>query len=256
MRRRIAGGLIAALLAPAVQALEVITLNWRDGDEVAAALRPQLQAGEKLSALDGQLILDASPARSRALRQLIGQLDRKPQALLLEVSQVSLRQDSRASLTLGSPRARQSLDSRDAARAGATLSAGSGRQQREVKQSLRLLDGKSGLIQLTQSRPLPIVLLAPGGAPALGVEYRQTVTGIYVRPRVQGGQVTLQLAARAEDFSGGQAISAEVRGALGEWLTIGAFSVDQNGGERFLLGAANASQEQSGALQLRVSAAP
>ena len=81
--------LAAALLslAAAAQAADVITLNWRDGDEVAAALRPQLRDGEKLGALGNQLILDAPPGRSAELRRLIRQLDVKSSSLLVEVAQ-------------------------------------------------------------------------------------------------------------------------------------------------------------------------
>ena len=52
----------------------------------------------------------------------------------------------------------------------------------QASQALRMLDGKTGFIEIGSSRPLPWLMFGADGRPVVGVRYQDAVTGFYARP--------------------------------------------------------------------------
>jgi Bacterial type II and III secretion system protein len=102
-------------------------------------------------------------------------------------------------------------------------------------QQVQVLEGSEALIQVGQSVPVPILGTARGvyggrviERPIDTVEYRDILTGFYVRPRLAGDVVTLDVSPQ-RDTPGNQGrgsmnvqrVSTTVSGRLGEWMEIG-----------------------------------
>lgn len=267
MKRSLATLLLLA--SASAMALEVIDLGWRDGREVANALTPHLQAGESASGMDHQLILDASPARLPALRRLVASLDVRPATLLIEVEQTTSSRQSGSALsigggvrignvTLGIGSAGERRIGIGSHGSGVVVEgyASQGQSSSHSQQTLRLLDGHSGFIESGSSRPLPWLLVTPHGAVIRGNSYQDAITGFYVRPRVTGSRVMVELAARQQAFSGNQRdsnqLTTTVEGALGEWLEVGSIGSDEQGRQTVLIGASHQLQSVEKTLRIRL----
>jgi hypothetical protein len=168
---------------------------------------------------------------------------------------VSVRQDADArstsdeaevSGTVGGGNARVTVPgSRDSR--GAVIRGGSGDDRVQARvystqsldndrttQQVQVLEGSEAFIQVGQSVPVPSATSRTfyGGRwverSVDAVEYRDILTGFYVRPRVTGNVVTLDVSPQ-RDTPGHQGrgsmnvqrVSTTVSGRLGEWLEIG-----------------------------------
>lgn len=238
MKRLLACALALGLAAPGALALEVITLSWRDAREVAVLLDPHLRSGESASGVNNQLILDASPARLRQLRRLVSELDTKPVNLTVELSLDG--NHSSSSINWGGRITQSGPDGNLSTPGG--WSVGTNTDNSSMQPFLRVLDNHVGYLALGQSRPLPWRLYDRRRIIAQGVEYRDAIQGLYVRPRLTGSErVVVEVAVSDDAFSGRQLntarLSTTVEGRLGEWLTLGAIDQDSKGYEVVLLGA-------------------
>lgn len=254
--------LVALLLAnSAAQALQLVELNWRAPSELQAALQPQLRPDERLSAMDNKLIIDASPAREAQLAALARQLDLRPASLRLEVSQSGRSAQTQSGVQVqgsisigrimpGQPGNGLALSAQDDSRS----------QRSQSLQSLTLLDGRSGFIQLVQSRPLPWLMLTAQGGMLRGSSMQDAITGFYARPRLNGQRVSIELAVSQQAFSGtqrtGSQLSTTVEGQLGEWLEVARITQDSQGRESLLIGGSQQQGQQSHSVRIRVQALP
>lgn len=257
MRRLI---LSLLLLPAAAQALQVIDMHWRDAADVATALRPQLQAGEKVSSLGNQLVIDAPPAREGQLIALAQQLDVRPASLNMEISMAGRRSGDDSNLRIGGGVTIGNVTIGSGGRYGAGItiggSQGSYSTSGNTTQSLRLLDGGSGYIRAVDSRPLPWSMVTPRGTGLRGGTYQDAVTGFYAKPHVVGDRVRLELAVSQEAFSGrdknGNNLSTTVEGRLGEWIEVGSAARNEQGQETLLIGHANGSSQSSNAIRVKI----
>jgi hypothetical protein len=253
MKRLLVCALVLGLAAPGALALEVITLSWREAHEVAALLAPHLRSGESASGINNQLILDASPARVRQLRRLISELDTKPVNLTVELALDG--NQSSSSINWGGRITQSGPDGNYSTPGG--WSVGTNSDNSSTQPFLRVLDNHVGYIALGQSRPLPWRLYDRRRIIAQGVEYRDAIQGLYVRPRLTGGErVVVDVAVSDDAFSGHQLNTARlnttVEGRLGKWLTLGAIDQDRNGYQVLLLGAGARWQSSERLIRLRV----
>ncbi|KZE35210.1 hypothetical protein [Crenobacter luteus] len=257
-RATLAAALIALTLGQAAQAIEVIALSWRDAQDVADALAPHLRPGETASALDDKLIVDVPPARAAELRRLVATLDVRLASLLVEVETDSRRAGGAASIDWGGRRSGSATGSGDDS--GVDLRA-EGRDRRTAsRQTLRLLDNRSGYIAIGDSRPMPWRLYGPHG-PVGGVEYRDAIRGFHVRPRLIGGdRVRVDIATRDDAFRGRSQerarLATTVEGRLGEWILLGGVGAARDGSAVALFGAGATHERLERAFRLRVTRQP
>ena len=117
-------------------------------------------------------------------------------------------------------------------------------------QTLRVLEGREAFIGVGQSVPVggrQVTRTVVNGQVVEQVvdttQYRDVATGFYVRPRVAGDHVILDISAQREslssDIRGGvnvQRAVTTVSGRLGEWIEIGGIRQDASGQQSVLLG--------------------
>ncbi|MGH7463010.1 MAG: hypothetical protein ACREMA_18545, partial [Longimicrobiales bacterium] len=105
-------------------------------------------------------------------------------------------------------------------------------------QTVQVIEGNAAYIRIGTSIPVRSrqTTVGPGGVTRQTdtVEYRDVDTGFYAQPRVNGGQVTIQIAARRDSVSDGrhgalqiQRVESVVSGRLGEWIEVGAITQDE-----------------------------
>ncbi|MXR36213.1 hypothetical protein [Craterilacuibacter sinensis] len=230
------------LLALPAHALQVLTLDWANASEVAAALRPTLQPGESLSAFEGKLIINASVQREQILAQAARELDTQPAMLDIEVAQDKSAQGSRSEINPGNGTSSNN-----------GWSVNSGSRQNSTLQSLSLLSGKSGSISLGVERPLPWWFNGQGS--------QRAISGFQVTPRLNGQQVLLDISVSDEELGKGgsvrkQSLITTLSTPLGRWVTLGSINQDGRGGQLFVFGAQGGNRQSLSTVRLRVTRVP
>jgi type II secretory pathway component HofQ len=247
------GVCLLALTAQAdQQVLEVITLGYRQADEVLPMLRPLLAPGGTLTGMDNRLIVRTTPENLAQLKQVLAAIDSKPRQLTISVRQSSMADASRDAASLsgtvgggGNVTARvprppgAQRDPGVIVQSGGTRIEGraissSSTQDGGVTQTLQVLEGNSAFIRIGQSVPVTStqVSRAPGaGQITQSTEFVDAGTGFYVTPRVSGDRVTLEISterSRVRNPNTGavnvQRVGTVVSGRLGEWIEVAASS--------------------------------
>ncbi|WP_157817588.1 secretin N-terminal domain-containing protein [Candidatus Thiodictyon syntrophicum] len=227
------GLLLASLCggAAADYPLEMIELRARFPEELIPILAPLAGPDGSVVGANNTLFVRASPAHLAEIRRALTTLDRPARSLLIQV-----RQD-RADATTGAGIAvRGDAWDTDQGRAGRP-GPGAGRigvgarhrsASRDLSQEVRALDGHPAFIAIGQERPLAYRELAagPGGAVIReGSTYQRSESGFYVVPRVQGDQVVIEVATRADSLGAHGSlqtsdVEARVQGRLGDWIPV------------------------------------
>lgn len=234
MLKNILALLLCLSLAPAFAAddeLAVFTLRSKPPQELVPVLRPMLGEQAAISAFGDKLIVRAPAARLEEIRYLISQLDRPARNLMIEV-----RVDRHDYAEDQQLRARGRLDNSELSGNLRIHRAGT-RGRGDSAQTLRTLEGRAALISVGQS--VPVYQVEQSHSPygdstqRFSVDYRNVQRGVYVLPRLQGEQVTLEVyqqderAGRKPGHFDIQHASAVVSGRLGEWIALG--SIDSQG---------------------------
>ena len=218
--------------------IEVIELQNRTLEEVIPGIRPLRGADDSVTGMGNNLVLKAPAERIRQVRQLLVQLDRPPQRLLITVGNEG--EVARSS--------RGYTGSADIKSGDSQISINSpGRPVDESSVRIRLHDratqrsSKSGYqVQVLEGRPAYIssgVQLPVSGVERYyhnGIPFERRTThlqevsgGFYVVPRLQGDSVMLEILqhddrlARGRGMVSTQSTGTVVRGRLGEWLQLG-----------------------------------
>jgi type II secretory pathway component GspD/PulD (secretin) len=249
-------GLCIFALACAAQAqqqvLEVITLGYRQADEVIPMLRPLLAPGGTLTGMNNRLVVKTTPANLAEIKQVLAAIDARPRQLMISVRQSSVAEASQdaasVSGTVGIGSNAQVKVPRPPGAGndpGVTVQSGSTRVEGRainsrsardsgVTQTVQVLEGNDAFIRVGQSAPVQNtqVLRTPRGTQITqGTDFVDADTGFYVTPRVNGDRVTLEISTardRLRNPNTGaaniQRVSTVVSGRLGEWIEIGGSS--------------------------------
>lgn len=274
---------LAVSAARAQGTVEVIPLYYRTAEEVIPVLQPMLVPGGTLSGFRGQLIVRTTPENLAEIKRILAALDQAPRQLLITV-----RQDADASATRRSaevsgnvgndnvrvvvpPASRERQGGRVVIREGDSRIRGhvqdsnSAASERDT-QTLRVLEGREAFIRVGQSVPVrgrQVTRTVVGGQVVEQVvdstQYRDVTTGFYVRPRVSGDRVTLDISPQREtlsnDVRGGvnvQRVVTAVSGRLGEWIEIGGIGQDATGRQSVLLGSTSSATHDSSRVLVKV----
>lgn len=211
--------------------LEVIELRHRAPEELLPVVQDALGPGASASAYGGKLIIRASPAQVRELRDLLQALDTPARQLLITVRQ--LRDDElqeREAVISGRVEVGEGEivlpdEQGRARRPRLRVEDEYSRSQSKGTQSLRVLEGYEANIHLGQTLPYVRRQYLPNGQFVETVQMHEIRSGFVVRPRLQGQQVLLEISPRQErPASGGrierQGSTSTVSGRLGEWLDL------------------------------------
>lgn len=258
---------LAAGLAWAQPQLEVIPLHYRTADEVIPVLRPMLAPEGTLSGFKGQLIVRTTPENLAEIKRILATLDSAPRQLLITVRQDAdiNRQRSTAEVSgnVGGENARVIVPPAGRERQGGSvvLREGDSRIRAHVvesgsavtdrnTQTLRVMEGREAFISAGHSVPVrgrQVTRSVVGGRVVEQVvdtpQYRDVSTGFYVRARVAGDRVILDVSPQRETLSKGirggvnvQRVVTSVSGRLGEWMELGGVGQSATAERSALLG--------------------
>jgi hypothetical protein len=225
--------LLSALAATAAaQTLHIETFQVRSmpAASMVDSIRPLLGEQASVSAFHDKLIVKANPAELQQVRALLGELDRPPRRLIIEVRQAG-------SVALSTQGIGYGLNS-DNVRIGsaapgnrAEIRYGTAETQGRVDgmQRIQALDGRPAFIRAGEDVPVYQGYQgAYGGRFIQGfqMQYRNTGNGFYALPRMHGDRVTVEIHQQQAQATGSnrfltQQASTVLQGRAGEWLTLG-----------------------------------
>ena len=239
--------------------LEVITLKYRNADQVIPVLKPLLAPGGTISGMQNRVIVRTTPDNLAELQKVLGQIDNAPRRLLISVKQdadaSSSLDEAEISGSIGNDRARATVPGTGSSQGGTVvlkrgddkakgrvLRSQSAATDRSV-QTLQVLEGNEAYIRVGQSVAIPggSVTISPIGAQvSQSTQYKDVGTGFRVRPRVNGNNVTLEISTQRDSMADPNAQSFNVQrmdtvisGRLGQWMELGGIgqqSIQQDSG--------------------------
>jgi type II secretory pathway component GspD/PulD (secretin) len=281
-------GFLYLVVAPAPLAfaqatvVEVISLKYRTEEQVIPVIQPMVGPEGSVSGFQGQLILRTTPANLEEIRRILVSIDTAPRRLSITVRQGAQlersRREAEVSGFAGNDRARAFVPGSgevsggnvvirpgdDRLRARVLDSAGSGADS--SMQTIQVLEGNSAFIRVGESRPVPsrqVRRTVVGGQVVEqvvdSVEYREASTGVYVRPRVTGDRVILEVSPHRDSFAGQspgavnvQRMVTTVSGRLGEWIELGGIDQGSSSQGSTLLGSTSRSAADRRQVQIKV----
>lgn len=243
---------------PALAEVEVIQLHYRSAEEVLPIIQPMLESGGTATAMNSQLILRSSAANIEEIKRILLSLDKAPRRLNISIIQnadgETIRRLTELSGSVSAGRARISVpDSTD--QSGLSVSAGQGSSDQlrarissmrvlegdSKTQQIQVLEGSQALVSIGQSVSVPQrqVVQSPWHTHVIeSTQYRDVNSGFYVRPRLNGDRVTLEISTQNDAVESGtyggapavrvQKVMTTVSGRLGEWMVLGG-SLQQGG---------------------------
>lgn len=250
MRKIILACLLALAALPALAAVEVIQLNYRSTEEILPLIRPLLDSDGVASGMGSQLILRTSASNLAEIKSLLSTLDKAPRRLNISVMQnvdgETIKRLVELSGSVSAGRARISVPG-GTGRSGLTVAAGQEGDQlrarinstRELEnnhktQQIQVLEGGQAMVNVGQSVSVPQTQIVQSPWHTQIIEshqYRDVNSGFYVRPRLNGDRVTLEISTQNDAVEGNsyggapavrvQKVMTTVSGRLGEWLVLG-----------------------------------
>lgn len=228
---------LVAPLAQAQQVMEIITLRHRTVEDAIALVRPLVPEPGVVTGMSGQLVVKTTPEVMNDVRRVLESLDRPARQLLVSVRNAGRGQQRDRALSgrlstgtsgSGSSSTRVVIGARDRRLTTST----------ESDYSVRVLEGGEAFIQTGRDVPLRESRVVQQGNRTVvtqGTTFVNTSSGFYVRPRLSGDQVTLDVAPQREALRNDGSISSSsvrttVRARLGEWVPLG--GVEQRAARR------------------------
>ena len=262
--------------------LEVIPLRYRTAPEVIPVIEPLLGRDGSVSGFQGQLVVRASPASLEEIKRILATLDTAPRQLLITVRQDAdaewNRSAAEVSGSVGGDHARVTVPGSRDARGGnvvlrdgddhvrLNVREGSATQSDRGTQSVRVMEGREAYLSIGQAAPVrerQVQRSVVGGRVVEQVvettQYRDTASGVYVRPRVSGDRVTVDISAQRESLStqphrgvNVQGVVTTVSGRLGEWIEIGGISAEKSAQQSELLGRSSTASRDSRRVLIKI----
>ena len=244
--------LLALSALPALAEVEVIQLNYRSTEEILPLIRPLLDSDGVANGMGSQLILRTSASNLAEIKSLLSTLDRAPRRLQITVLQnvdgETMRRLAEVSGSVGIGAGRARIGAPGGAEGKVlTIAAGQGNDQLRARisstralegdnktQQIQVLEGSQALISVGQSVAVPQrqIVQSPWHTQVTqSTQYRDVDSGFYVRPRLNGDRVTLEISTQNDAVEGSryggapavrtQKVLATVSGRLGEWMVLG-----------------------------------
>ncbi|HET7293723.1 MAG TPA: secretin N-terminal domain-containing protein [Vicinamibacteria bacterium] len=257
--------LLAAALAGADDtAVEVLTVRNRPASDLVQVLEPLVGSDGSVAALENRLIVRATPAALRRIKEALPALDVAPRSLWVTVRQAStaVAQAQGGSVTAIVPAGGATVEvrpdgttvtttQRSRTRITGGFGATSVNETGSDLQHLQCLEGRPAFIRAGRAVPVAIV----GGA-----TYAEADTGFWVLPRLAGDLVTLELAVSKDAFESAGTVGVRqaqttVSGRLGEWLAVSGSALARDAAERGIASRGSARQSSDWSVDLKVDAA-
>ena len=217
--------------------VEVLTLKYRNAEQVLPILRPLLEPGGAVSGMQNQIVLRASRRNIDEIRRVLASIDSQPRRLM-----ISVRQDTADNVQGRGASVGGSISSRGGADIRARVFDNRNSSDESMSQRLQVLEGYPATINVGQSVPVTtrstigsVTGANQGGLVSETTTYRDASTGFEVVPRLSGDLVQLEISPRRETLAGAgpgsinrQRITTTASGRLGEWFELGGVSQDES----------------------------
>jgi hypothetical protein len=260
--------------------MEIITMQHRNTNDVIQILQPLVVPGGTVTGMNNQLIIKTTPENMAELKRVLESLDRTPRRLLISVRQdsagITHRQEQALSGKYSQGDVTTEIKDPSHTHEGLVVSGrddkGNVVRYRQQDTSATSSDQNSFRVQATegypafinvgQSIPVPnsTTYVTPNGVVVNNAtEYVDATSGFYVLPRLNGDQVTLQVAPTLSKASTGgmpvfdvQNVETTATGRLGEWLEVGGINQDSSGNNRRILSSSNRQGQLSNTIFIKV----
>ena len=234
---RVATCLAMCAVGAARADVEVLTLKYRNAEQVLPILRPLLEPGGAVSGMQNQIVLRASRRNIDEIRRVLASIDSQPRRLM-----ISVRQDTADNVQGRGASVGGSISSRGGADIRARVFDNRNSSDESISQRLQVLEGYPATINIGQSVPVTtrstigsVTGANQGGMVSETTTYRDASTGFEVVPRLSGDLVQLEISPRRETLAGAgpgsinsQRITTTASGRLGEWFELGGVSQDES----------------------------
>lgn len=223
--------------ALAEQKIQLFELSHRLPEEVLPALQPLLGPDVLVSRIGNKLVVKAERMRLVEIANTIEQLDQPARRLMIEFREVAFDRDSRSAIGLSG---RAKLGDRAEIGLGRDRDQGQGlrlgghrartESRDDITQRVQTVEGQPAYLLTGESFPIHQSSTYTDGQHSFQqhhTDYRDATIGFYVRPRVQGEQVVVDITRHAQRLGpDGRVFSLQdagsrVRGELGEWIDFG-----------------------------------
>ncbi|MEO6697074.1 MAG: secretin N-terminal domain-containing protein [Gammaproteobacteria bacterium] len=217
--------------------LEVIALKHLTSEQALNLLKPLLDKDGAISGMNNQLVVRTDPDNLEQIKKALDALDVAPHRLMITVKQdVSSSREVGAAEASGRIRTGKVVttvgrdDPREKTGAEVRITRTDDLRDDRNMQQLQVLEGNPAFIEIGESVPVAEsgFTLAPQPSVYNSIRYKDLTTGFKVLPRLNGDEVTLEIAphrAVQSEQGGGkidiQAMHTTVSGKLGEWLDLG-----------------------------------
>ncbi|MCJ8170818.1 secretin N-terminal domain-containing protein [Atopomonas sediminilitoris] len=234
--------LILSTTALAAPRTEVLELRYNTADDLLPTVQAILGSEGRVSAYGNQLIINAEQHKILEVQDLLRQLDKSPQRLLITVDTSSDSQLNErgyrvdGELSAGGVSVISGdgeIDGKDQVRIirRTTDSRGGGQQQ------VQATEGYPAFIQIGQSVPITTSTATPYGGWS-NTQYRDVTRGYYVTVTLSGNIAHISLSSRNDRLSQSQpgvidtqSTDTRLTTRLGEWVTFGGISESQSGND-------------------------
>ena len=239
--------------------LTTIELKGRSAEEIIPIVRPLLAPDDAITGKGNLLFLRTDPATVSQIQQLLREIDRPLNNLLITVRtgvDMSHEQSSAGisgNVVINKP-ADNNLDMH--------LSKQYQTQNRGSTQQLRVIEGQPAFINVGQAIPYPsgtVVQTPRGSYGSYGIDYREAPQGFYALPRLRGDEVTIEINPRHDQPSaqgGGRidttSMHTTVSGRLGEWIRIGGVTDTQDENRKGIISTGKKKSDEDKEVWLRV----
>ncbi len=261
--------------------LEVIPLEHRLSADVIPLLKSLVAPGGTVTGMSSQLIVRSTQRNLLEIKRVLAAIDRPLRRLKIivrrqtsqegvETSQGLSGRYRRGDFELGydNPHETEGIILGHRGERGELRYRAFGAEDQSSQNHthfVQTVEGQAAFIYTGRSLPLSgeTVIIGPGGAVIQrSSDYRDTASGFYVMPLVNGDRVTLHISPRLEALRGDpggasidtQALSTTVSTQLGQWIDLGAVSERFNDRASGLLRNANIQGHNLHRIWLKVEA--
>lgn len=262
--------------------VHVYSLRHQIAESLLPAIDDVLLAGESVNAYNNELIVNASPASQQIVGELLQELDKPLRNILISVRNNSTGggfdnntgvsggiRTGEVYLGTGGPAYRETNGRETHGNNGGVVIQSNGvrvQSNREVRQtatrqeqSLRAIEGSPAWISTGQSIPYR-------GTDQWGnavVDYKNADRGFYVTARIIGDRVQLEISTSNDKLSEDprkrrhgvidtQQLRTTTSGAVGEWISLGGISLQDNMDERSYNSNSSRNSNTTGDISVRI----
>ena len=240
-------GLFVAPSASASMVTEVLPLGFRSSEEIIPILKAIVPKPGSVVGFHNQIVIKTTPENLAEVRRVLASLDTAPANLLISVRHGATDEVRRdllaASGQLQSGNVALSAGGSTSPEPGLGVSITGGSSSVTVRnvttrsrtdasdmQSIRVLEGHEAFVHTGQSVPFAqrsIIATNNNVVVSDTIEYHDVTSGVYVRPRLNGERVTLEIQPHRDSLSasGGGQIDIQrsatvISGQLGVWMEL------------------------------------